>query len=152
MKKFFILAIALVASALVLTSCETKIDHPLVGNWNAKGLFYNEEEFEFYDTYRTFRFLDNGDFQYTEYLYDLEDRLTNDGAFLEGSWSVDGDILTLHKKKFGTIEGGKFIYDDSYKLPDETNKWFIEGLTLHLIRLYGTEDEFEEEFYYGLDK
>ena len=34
MRKFFIFAIALVASALALTSCEgNKIDSPIVGTW-----------------------------------------------------------------------------------------------------------------------
>ena len=34
MKKFFIFAIALVASVLALTSCEgNKIDSPIVGTW-----------------------------------------------------------------------------------------------------------------------
>ena len=35
MKKF--LSLALVACALAFTSCEPKIDSPIVGSWNARG-------------------------------------------------------------------------------------------------------------------
>lgn len=152
MKKIFTFAIVLVASALSFTSCEAKIDSPLVGSWNARGLLYVEEEFEWYETLRMFHFFDNGDFQYTEYIYDDKGYLTDNGEILTGSWEVNGDILTLHKKKYGTIQAGQTTFYSSFKPSSETNKWFIEGHYLHLIRLYGTDDEFEEEFYDGSGK
>ena len=149
MKKFFTFAIALVASALALSSCQPTIDSPLVGSWNARGLLYVEDEGEDYETLRMFHFFDNGDFQYNEYLYTSDGIASNDGYILTGSWSVDGDILTLHKKKYGTCHAGQNTFDSSFKPSDETNKWFIDGHYLHLIRLYGTEDAFEETFYDG---
>ena len=151
MKKF--LSLALVACALAFTSCEPKIDSPIVGSWNARGTLAivnpSTGTTQYYDVLRMFYFSDNGTFQYNDYLYNDAGIATSDGYILQGSWSVDGDKLTLNTKKSGTVSSNNITYDSDFKPVSELIKWHIDGHYLHLTRNYGTDKEREEAFYDG---
>ena len=146
MKKSFSFAIALVATALALVSCEQKIDSPLVGSWNARGTLYVADEDHYYDVLRCFFFIDNGHFQYNDYFYDGDGVATDEGYILEGTWTVDGDKLTLHKTQFGTCKGSERKYNSNFQPSDEVIKWRIDGHDLHLTRKDGNGKEYEEVF------
>lgn len=144
MKKFFIFA--LVACALAFTSCEPKIDSPLVGSWNTRG--YILEEGVVRECLCAFSFFDNGTFNYGDYI--IEDGYAvHDGYVTEGAWSVDGDKLTLRKQKAGKSHDGNRTYDPNYKASEELIKWHIDGHYLYLVRYYGTSDQREESYYDG---
>ena len=147
MKKIFSFAIALVACALAFTSCEPKIDSPLVGGWNHGGYYIDAEGNE-YNALFSFHFFDNGDFQHNISILTGEVAI-HDAFVKQGSWSVKDDEVTLHYKKGGKSHDGQITYDSSFKPYDEVAKWRIEGHYLYLTRFIGTEDEIVEEFYDG---
>ena len=153
MKKILIFAFALLACAMAFTSCGIKIDSPLVGSWNARGKLVvvnpTDGSNKSYDILRHLYFFDNGTFQYNEYFYDNNGYATSDGYITVGTWSVDGDKLTLHKQKTGTCHANMPTYDNSFTPVDELIKWRIDGHYLYLIRNYGTENEYEDSFYDG---
>lgn len=148
MKKFFSFVIALVACAMTFTSCEKKIDSPLVGSWLHRGYYIDLEEHE-YNALISFHFFDNGDFQYNISLLPDEGTVVHDAYEYFGSWDVDGDKLTLHYKKYGKSHDGQVTYDSTFKPYDEEAKWRIENHYLYLTRYIGTEEEVVEEFYDG---
>ena len=93
MRKFFIFAIALVASALTLTSCEgNKIDSPIVGTWAQI-----HEDMEYFIT-----FDGKGNYTYINnyYFYDQETgekiEIPHEHVVIKGSFKIDGDIITVH--------------------------------------------------------
>ena len=152
MKKIFSYVIALMACALTFSGCEKKIDSPLVGNWNIRGtlaVVNADGTTSYYAVLRRFSFIDNGTFQYNDYLFDSQDYATSDGWILTGTWEVDGDMLTLHKQKFGTVKNNEPTFEASFKAKDELIKWRIADHYLHLTRNYGAADQYEEEFYDG---
>ena len=148
MKKFFAFAIALVTCALTFTSCEKKIESPLVGSWNTRGGAYivdisTGQTQYFENAERWFHFHDNGQFQY--FLYTS----TFNGYTKEGTWSVDGDILTLHWTKYGVVTNNNTVYNSKFIPEDETVKWRIDGHYVYFTRNYGTDKEETVSFYDG---
>ena len=155
MKKFFSFAIALVTCALVFTSCEQKIDSPLVGGWTAgRGTLEVvnpiDNTVEVRECSVSINFFDNGRFQHDISLLEEADAsgysAIRDSYSLEGSWTVDGDKLTLRKEKYGLRHDGQMTYSKDYKPSEELVKWVIDGHHLKLTRNLGTDKEYEEVY------
>ena len=140
MKKFFIFAIALVASVLALTSCNgNNPNDPLVGTW---------QHIEDYGDARseqkvTFDGRDN--FTYSDFKY-MSDQV-HYGQIIKGSYKIDGDIVTIHYAECSwTNDGQEYTKQDDFSLSDEQIKYSIEGNTLTVIRLYGTGSAYTETY------
>ena len=156
MKKFFSFAIALVACALAFTSCEKKIDSPLVGTWTAglsrltiiNPIDNTREERE---CSVSFTFYDTGKFQHDISILEESDAsgysAIHDSYSTEGTWSVDGNKLTLHKEKYGLRHDGQMTYAKDYTPSDELIKWEIKDNNLYLTYYAGTDDEMTMEYY-----
>ena len=148
MKKFFSFAVALVACAMVFTSCEVKIDSPLVGSWNHRSTL-NLDGVE-YDALTSIYFIDNGQVSYNT--SKLEE-VIHDNYITEGTWSVDGNKVTFYWQKQGVRHDGVASYDSSFKATTEVCPWEIKEVNgrkhLYLTRYQGTEKEFVEEFTSG---
>lgn len=137
MKKYFFFAIALVASALAFTSCETKIESPLVGGWSHRGIL-NEIDLTTgsaveREVLYSLHFFDNGEFQHSIYYYDSKGYVTSDGYVKRGTWSVKDNKVTIRTEKSGKIRNNEFIYDSSFKPTTDEATWRIEDHYLHLI-------------------
>ncbi len=137
-------AIALVACTLTFTSCEKKIDSPLVGSWLHRTNLYIDNVR--YDAITTLTFLDNGTFIYETAKLPDEGTAIREAMVREGSWSVDGDKVTLHWEKQGMRMDGQITYNPDFKKEDELTKWEIKDHNLYLTRYYGTAQEVVEEF------
>ena len=144
MKKFFIFAIALVASALTFTSCDkNNIDSPVVGTWAQI-----HEDMEYFIT-----FDGKGNYTYINnyYFYDQETGVKiptpHEHVVIKGSFKIDGDIITVHNESQTISMDGGPAQDIEWEPYDEQMKFSISGNTLHLVRDYGTEYAFEQEFY-----
>jgi len=151
MKKILFFAFALVASALVFTSCDNnkKKDEPsdpakqLVGTWSrdtegdASG--YYETQTLIIDANNAFAF--NGQQHYP----DNPDVIAI--MLLEGTYEVSGDIITVHFKKHGWNHNGEIEYIPEWEGYDEKMKYTVSGKELTLIRNYGEEYQGEPEIY-----
>ena len=137
MKKFSCFAIALVACALAFTSCETKIDSPLVGGWNTRGTLVeidpSDGSQQVYEVLHSLSFFDNGQFQHSIYYYDGQGYTTANGYVTSGTWSVKENKVTIRTEKSGKIRNNEFIYDSSFKPTTDEATWRIEGHYLYLI-------------------
>lgn len=138
MKKIFSFAVALVACALAFTSCQTKIDSPLVGWWSAPTIIVDETSQE-REGRNDLNFIDNGQFQQNMY-YDG----TFDGFYAKGTWSVKGDKVTINKTVYGKISNNNFIPDNSFKPYSEEYTWRIDGHYLYLKDSEGNEYTFRD--------
>ena len=127
MKKFFYFAIALVACALAFTSCNQKIDSPLVGWWSAGTYVVDETTHQERAARNDLNFIDNGQFQQNLY-YDG----TFDGLYAMGTWSVKDNKVTIRKNTSGTINNNNFVADPSFEPYTEVYTWRIEGHYLYL--------------------
>ena len=137
MKKFFIFAIALVASVLTFTSCNpNKVDSPLVGTW--KYVTEPAEDSGWYGVY-TFTFKANGTFSLIDEAHAPGSEDMYDGFIWTGPYEINGDIVTIHKEKMGELRDGKTVYYEDYEPSDEQMKFAISGDKLTLIRDYGTD-------------
>lgn len=137
MKKYFFFAIALVACALAFTSCDTKIESPLVGGWNHRGILTEIDlttgsEVEREVLY-SLHFFDNGEFQHSIYYYDSEGYTTSDGYVKRGKWSVKDNKVTIRTEQSGKIRNKEFIFDSSFKPSTDEATWRIEDHYLYLI-------------------
>ena len=144
MRKFFIFAIALVASVLALTSCEgNKIDSPIVGTWAQ--IHEDMEDFITFDGKGNYTFIEN------YYFYDQETgkkiEIPHEHIVIKGSFKIDGDIITVHNDTETISMDGGPAQEIEWEPYDEQMKYSVEGNTLHLIRDYGTEYPYEQEFY-----
>lgn len=139
MKKYFYFAIALVACALAFTSCETKIDSPLVGNWNVATYVYDVTTQQTRSARNWLHFIDNGQFQQNIY-YDG----TFDGLYAMGTWSVNGNKVTIRKNTSGKINNNNFVPDSSYEPNTQEFTWHIEGHYLYLETADGEVYEFRD--------
>ena len=144
MRKFFIFAIALVASALTFTSCDkNNIDSPVVGTWAQI-----HEDMEYFIT-----FDGKGNYTYINnyYFYDIDTgekiQTPHEHVVIKGSFKIDGDIITVHNDTETISMDGGPAQDIEWEPYDEQMKYSVKGNTLHLIRDYGTESAFEQEFY-----
>lgn len=144
MRKFFLFAIALVASALTFTSCDkNNIDSPIVGTWAQI-----HEDMEYFIT-----FDGKGNYTYINnyYFYDQETgkkiETPHEHVVIKGSFTIDGDIITVHNESQTISMDGGPAQDIEWEPYDEQMKYSVNGNTLHLIRDYGTESAFEQEFY-----
>ena len=144
MRKFFIFAIALVASVLALTSCEgNKIDSPIVGTWAQ--IHEDMEDFITFDGKGNYTFIEN------YYFYDQETgkkiEIPHEHIVIKGSFKIDGDIITVHNDTETISMDGGPAQEIEWEPYDEQMKYSVEGNTLHLIRDYGSEYSWEQEFY-----
>ena len=143
MKKFFSLVIALVACALTFTSCQPKIDSPIVGGWNTRGVLVVVDPASGASVERevshSLNFFDNGQYQYNIYYYG-----TFDGYVKRGTWSVKDNNLTIRTEKAGKIRNNEFVYDD-FTRKEEVVTWRIENHYLYLTY----DDGHVESFYDG---
>ena len=144
MRKFFIFAIALVTSVLALTSCEgNKIDSPIVGTWAQ--IHEDMEDFITFDGKGNYTFIEN------YYFYDQETgkkiEIPHEHIVIKGSFKIDGDIITVHNDTETISMDGGPAQEIEWEPYDEQMKFSINGNTLHLIRDYGTEYPYEQEFY-----
>ena len=144
MRKFFIFAIALVTSVLALTSCEgNKIDSPIVGTWAQ--IHEDMEDFITFDGKGNYTFIEN------YYFYDQETgkkiEIPHEHIVIKGSFKIDGDIITVHNDTETISMDGGPAQEIEWEPYDEQMKYSVEGNTLHLIRDYGTEYPYEQEFY-----
>lgn len=138
MKKFFSFAVALVASALAFTSCNVKIDSPLVGWWSAPTVMIDENLQERMGR-NDLNFIDNGQFQQNEYFNG-----TFDGYYAMGKWSVKDNKVTIRKNTYGTIKNNNFIPDSNFKPYEQQFTWRIEGHYLYLVDEEGNEYSFRD--------
>ena len=133
MRKFFIFAFALVASALALTSCENNTDNPLVGTWD-----YNTE-----NDILSVIFKANNSCEFRDYVYGDKSKDCN---YFEGTYTINGDIITAH------ITGHGWYYDGvkepvvGWEPEDEKMKYSINGNTLTLTRYYGEDYAFTNTY------
>ena len=140
MKKILFFALALIASALVLTSCEggKKVDSPIVGTWR-----YQTDpapDSGWFGVY-IMTFNSNATFASYDYAYgpnaDLD--APHDGFVWRGKYEIKDDIITLHYEKYGMAYGdGTEEFDPEYEGGDEQLKFRLEGNILYLTREYGT--------------
>ena len=158
MKKFFTFAFALVASALVFTSCEKKIESPLVGTWSTgRGTYAVHSPIDgsvigTYECTTSYTFFDTGKYQYCINIIEQEvdERGMNpirDVYTTEGTWKAEGNQLTLHKEKYGLRHDGVMTYESKYKPSEEVIKWEIKDNNLYLTYYAGTDDEMTMEYY-----
>ena len=160
MKKFFSFVFALVASALVLTSCETepKVDSPLVGTWSTgRGTFAIHSPIDgsligTYECTTSYTFYDTGKYQYCINIIEPEPdeqgiNRVRDIYTTEGTWTTEGNQLTLHKQKYGLRHDGEMTYEPKYQPSDEVIKWEIKDKNLLLTYYAGTEKEMTMEYY-----
>lgn len=143
MRKYLFLAIALVVGVLAFTSCEgNKIDSPIVGTWEQI-----DEDIEYFIT-----FDGKGNYTYINnyYFYDQETgqkiEVPHEHVVILGSFKIDGDILTVHNDKETISMDGGPAEEIEWEPYDEQMKFSIQGNTLHLIRDYGTEYAYEEDW------
>ena len=138
MKKVLFFAIALVASALVFTSCEKNSDNPLVGTWQ-----YIED----YGPDRTEKkviFEGSNKFTYSEYMY-LNDQV-HYGYMYKGTYKIDGDMVYVHYTGFmSTIDGEMHEHSD-FEPYDDQFKYSIDGKTLTITYLPGTGSDYTETY------
>ena len=139
MKKYFYFVIALVACALAFTSCNQKIDSPLVGWWSVATHVVDATTQEERAARNELNFFDNGQFQQNIY-YDG----TFDGLYARGTWSVNGNKVTITKDTSGTINNNNFVVDSSFKPYTEVYTWRIEGHYLYLQTADGEVYEFRD--------
>ena len=137
MKKIF--SMALVACALAFTSCETKIESPLVGWWSVGTSVFDETTQQERAARNELNFFDNGQFQQNLYY-----KGTFDGFYAMGTWSVKGNKVTISKSTSGAIKDNNFIKDSSFKPYTEEYTWRIEGHFLYLQTADGTVYEFRD--------
>ena len=140
MKKVLFFAFALVASVLAFTSCNgNNPNDPLVGTW---------QHIEDYGDARseqkvTFDGRDN--FTYSDFKY-MGDQV-HYGQIIKGSYKIDGDIVTISYAECSwTNDGQEYTKQDDFSLADEQIQYSIEGNTLHLVRGYGSEYSWEEDW------
>lgn len=136
MRKFLFFAIALVASVLAFTSCETKIESPLVGGWSNQGeIVVVKPDGTTQTVYgsNSLNFFDNGEYQRNIYIEG-----TFDGWVQRGEWKVKEDKVTIYTQKSGTINNNNFVYDSSFKPVEEVATWRIENHYLYLTHSDGT--------------
>ena len=144
MKKILFFAFALVASVLAFTSCEgNKIDSPIVGTWAQ--IHEDMEDFITFDGKGNYTFIEN------YYFYDQETgkkiEIPHEHIVIKGSFKIDGDIITVHNDTETISMDGGPAQEIEWEPYDEQMKFSINGNTLHLIRDYGTEYPYEQEFY-----
>ena len=139
MKKYFSFAIALVASALAFTSCNQKIDSPLVGWWSVATTVYDETTQQERAASNELNFFDNGQFQQNLYY-----KGAFDGFYAMGTWSVNGNKVTISKTTSGKINNNNFVADSSFKPYTEEYTWRIDGHYLYLQTADGTVYEFRD--------
>ena len=141
MKKLF--SILAVACALVFTSCNTKIDSPLVGWWSAPATIVDVNP-DGTQTERAGRnelnFIDNGQFQ--QNMYYAGDSFS--GYYAMGTWSVKDNKVTIRKTSSGKIDNKNFVADSSFKPFEEEYTWRIEGHYLYLTTSEGIEYTFRD--------
>ena len=146
MKKIFAFAFALVASALVFTSCEKKIDSPLVGGWNTSGTLTIIDAStgppQEYDADFQLTFFDNGQLQNNIYI-----KGTFNGIYRKGTWSVNGNQVTIRKQVGGTIQNNNFINDNTFKPTEEVAEWSIENNYLYLNYTDGRKERYYDGSY-----
>lgn len=144
MRKFLFFAFALVASVLALTSCEgNKIDSPIVGTWAQ--IHEDMEDFITFDGKGNYTFIEN------YYFYDQETgkkiEIPHEHIVIKGSFKIDGDIITVHNDTETISMDGGPAESIEWEPYDEQMKYSVDGNTLHLIRDYGSEYSWEQEFY-----
>lgn len=142
MKKILFIAIALVAGVLAFTSCNKKdkdkgVDSPIVGTWSII-----EEDMDYFITF-------DGEGNYTyinDYYMYGRDAVPHEHVVIKGSFTVDGDIITVHNDSETISMDGGPAEEIEWEPYDEQMKYSINGNTLHLIRQYGTEYSWEEDW------
>ena len=140
MRKFLFFAFALVAGVLAFTSCNKKdkdIDSPIVGTWSII-----EQDMDYFIT-----FDGKGNYTYINdyYMYG-RDTVPHEHVVIKGSFTVDGDIITVHNDSETISMDGGPAEEIEWEPYDEQMKYSINGNTLHLVREYGTEYSWEEDW------
>ena len=142
MKKFFIFAFALVASVLAFTSCNKEADNPIVGTWAQ--IHEDMEYFITFDGKNNYTYINN------YYFYDQETGekipTPHEHVVIKGSFTLEGDIITVHNDSQTISMDGGPAEEIEWEPYDEKMKYSIEGKTLHLIREYGTEYSYPEDW------
>ena len=138
MKKILFFALALVAGVVAFTSCDkNNIDSPIVGTWAQI-----QEDMEYFIT-----FDGKGNYTYINdyYMYG-RDAVPHEHVVINGSFTVDGDIITVHNDSETISMDGGPAEEIEWEPYDEQMKYSINGNTLHLVREYGTEYSWEEDW------
>ena len=141
MKKIFSFAVALIACALAFTSCDPKIDSPLVGGWLINGTLTivdpSTGTSTTYDAEHSINFFDNGQYQYNIYI-----KNTFDGIYYRGTWSVKENQVTIRTQKYGPIKDNTFYVDSSFQPKEEVATWEIKDHYLYLTYSVGRKVHF----------
>lgn len=148
MKKFLFFVMALVAGAMTFTSCEKdKIDSPLVGTWEQVETHYAPEKKLSTIKEAIITFDGKGNYILEEgkyFQYDGEEKETHLRGIERGSYSIEGDLVTVHHEESKSIynpETGKMEEQPEEYLRhyDEQIRFSIDGNKLTLNRnLNGT--------------
>lgn len=148
--KLFVVLCCAVVCASAFTSCNTKIDSPLVGSWNTRSTLIEIDPSSGSKVYRevlhSLHFIDNGQFQHGIYYYDNNNYATSDGYITQGTWSVKEDKVTVRTEKSGKIRNNEYIFDSSFKSTTDEATWRIDG---HYLYLKYASDGHEESYYDG---
>ena len=79
------------------------------------------------------------------YMYG-RDAVPHEHVVIKGSFTVDGDIITVHNDYETISMDGGPAEEIEWEPYDEQMKYSINGNTLHLVRQYGTEYSWEEDW------
>lgn len=142
MKKILFFAFALVAGVLALTSCDKKNEpsnNPLVGTWTCKTPVRDAQ-----NSVYTFIFDEAYNFSFEDLYYQYGSFW--DGQLKTGTYEIDLEksICTLHYQRAktwgrGPTQEGPFV-------EDEQIKYEVKGDTLNVIRGYGSEYPWNEQY------
>jgi len=142
MKKILFFAIALVASALVFTSCEKNGASALVGTWS------RDTEKDAGGWYETQTLIINAkDFVFQGQQHDPEHPDSKDIMLMEGNYDLDGDVIIAHYLRHGWNHNGQIEYVPNWETFDEKIKYSIDGKQLTIIRYYGEDYQADPEVF-----
>ena len=144
MRKYLFFAIALVAGVLAFTSCSKKdknapTNNPIVGTWIWKTPVQDAQYSEYTVIFDE------------EYNFSYEDLYYREGAFWDGQLKTGTYELDLEKSigtlhfKYAKIWGRGPTQEGPYE-EDEQIKYEVKGDTLNLIRDYGSEWPWKQQF------
>lgn len=142
MKKFFIFAFALVASAMVFTSCEKNGASALVGTWSKDT---ERDASGYYETQTLI--IGEKDFAFHGQQHGPQNPDFIAIMLLEGTYELDGDIINAHFLKHGWNHNGVIEYITGWEGYDEKIKFSIDGKKLTIIRNYGEDYQNEPEVF-----
>lgn len=143
MKKSLLFALALVAGVLAFTSCDgnNPETNPLVGTWS----YTNQPLADGGYSIMSVVFTGDWKFELREQWF-INGKLDESYSFMEGTYSIKGDVASLHYTGHGHDHNGERQYAYSFEPFDEKIQFSVNGNTLTLVRYYGEEHTTTETY------